>query len=167
VGRPEDQRGRSEQAHAKKWADRELRRAKRNEQYFLSRFGPELEQWTRDRLARTKAKRKCVPLPGGTLGLRAVRPKLVVIDEGRLLAWRRRHLPKAAHQMGIAKGGTMDGTKYALRSAGCCGRAGSGRMPNYSGLTEQPVTSALRLVPHTGTARRRRGRRIPSRRRRP
>jgi hypothetical protein len=86
---------RAHQVRVKRWAERELKRAQRREQSLLVRFGPELERWTRDELARVKGKRKSVALPGGTLGFRAGRPKLVVTDEDRARVWCRIHLPHA------------------------------------------------------------------------
>lgn len=76
------------------WAAAEMRRAEREEQFFLARFGAELEAWARDRLS-TERKRKSISLPAGTVGFRAEPPRLSVIDEPQLVAWCRIHLAAA------------------------------------------------------------------------
>ena len=38
--------------HVEAWAATELRRAEREERFLLERFGPQLEAWARERLAR-------------------------------------------------------------------------------------------------------------------
>src|SRR4051812_26681090 len=52
----------------KDWAEKETRRVQREEEFFMRRFGPELESWARTQI---KGKRKCVALPAGRLGFRS------------------------------------------------------------------------------------------------
>ena len=86
---------RGHQRRVKAWAERELKRAKRREQFFLGRFGAELEAWMRGELARSRRKTKSIDLPGGKLCLRTQRLTLAITDERRLIAWARQHLPSA------------------------------------------------------------------------
>lgn len=81
--------------HVEQWAAAELRRAQRDEQYMLSRYGNELAEWARRRIGQQRGKRKCVSLPAGVVGFRNEPTKLTVTDETRLLAWCRQHLPAA------------------------------------------------------------------------
>ncbi|HEV7298055.1 MAG TPA: hypothetical protein VGN72_01730 [Tepidisphaeraceae bacterium] len=82
-------------ARARDWAERELRRAERDEQWLLRRFGAELEGWLRDELGRRGGRARSVPLPAGTVGLRRQPGRLEVIDEPSLVAWCERHLREA------------------------------------------------------------------------
>lgn len=75
------------------WAAAELRRAEREEQFFLVRFGPQMEIWCRKELA--KSKRKSISLPGGVIGFRHSPPSLVIHREEDLIRWCRKHLPAA------------------------------------------------------------------------
>jgi hypothetical protein len=87
---------RAYQARIKNWAERELRRARRREAFFLARFSRELEEWARVELAKPEhRKRKVINLPGGTIGFRRTVPRLVIQDEAKLLAWCKQHLPAA------------------------------------------------------------------------
>lgn len=87
---------RAHRQRVKAWAARELRRAERREQFFLMRFGGELERWARSELAKNgRRKAKSIDLPGGTLCFRAERPRLVIIDEAALIAWAKTNLPAA------------------------------------------------------------------------
>lgn len=76
------------------WAEKEIRRAEREEQFFLSRYGAELEQWARQQIA-TQHNRKSICLPAGTVGIRTEPKRLAVNDEPALLAWCRSNLPSA------------------------------------------------------------------------
>ncbi len=76
------------------WAAVEIRRAEREEAFFLSRWGQELESWGRQQI-RAQKKSKSLNLPAGTIGFRVEPQKLNWLDEDRLLAWCRRHLPRA------------------------------------------------------------------------
>jgi len=79
--------------HVKEWADGELRRAEREELFFLHRYGRQLEDWARAEIA--KSRRKSIKLPAGTVGYRTEPPKLDVLDEAKLVAWCRTALPTA------------------------------------------------------------------------
>lgn len=79
--------------HVKAWADAEVRRAEREEQFFVQRFGHQLEAWARQRISGSR--RKSLKLPAGTIGFRTEPPRLDVTDEPRLIGWCRRSLPKA------------------------------------------------------------------------
>jgi len=87
---------RAYQMRIKAWAERELRRAKQREAFFMARFSRELEEWARRELAKpVHRKRKCIALPGGTLGFRRTTPRLVIQDEAKLILWCKQHLPAA------------------------------------------------------------------------
>ncbi len=79
--------------HVKEWAGGELRRAEREEEFFLHAYGRQLEDWARAEI--TKGRRKSVKLPAGTLGFRTEPPKLDVMDETKLIAWCLTTLPTA------------------------------------------------------------------------
>lgn len=79
--------------HVKTWADAEVRRAEREEEFFLHHYGHQLEAWARDQID-TK-RRKSLKLPAGTVGYRTVPPKLDVTDERKLIGWCRKSLPEA------------------------------------------------------------------------
>jgi hypothetical protein len=80
-------------AHIKAWSAAELKRAEREEQFFLLHFGPQLEAWLKPQLHQLR--RKSLALPAGTIGFRNTPPKLLIIDETQLIGWCRRHLPEA------------------------------------------------------------------------
>lgn len=82
----------------RRYADLELKRAARQERFFLEHYGPQLEAWTRKRIADSGGQLKRVRLPAGSIGVRAVDPKLIVTDEQALLNWCRTHLPTAIAQ---------------------------------------------------------------------
>lgn len=77
------------------WADVELKRAQREEQFLLHRFGAELEAFARRQIDRQHDGRKSVSLPSGTMGFRTEPLKLSICDEQTLLRWCRTHLPSA------------------------------------------------------------------------
>ena len=77
------------------WAALELRRAEREEQFFMQRFGPQLEAWARQRLAESRGRRKSLKLPAGAVGFRTAPPHLSVTDEARLIRWCKANLPLA------------------------------------------------------------------------
>lgn len=78
----------------KAWADREIKRADRDEAFFLGRYGPELESWLHRQL-QGQHRRRSIPLPAGTVGFRRQPPKLMVLDEPAVLAWARTACPEA------------------------------------------------------------------------
>ena len=52
--------------HVEEWAAAELRRAQRQEGFFLGRWGLELEEWARSQIAQ-QFRRKSLALPAGTV----------------------------------------------------------------------------------------------------
>ena len=79
----------------KQWAERELRRSEREESFFLSRHGCELDAWLRSRLATERGRRRSVNLPAGTVSYRRQPAKLVVVDEPQVVAWATNAYPDA------------------------------------------------------------------------
>jgi Bacteriophage Mu Gam like protein len=83
-------------AYAKRcaeWCDREQTRAKREEDFFMFRFGPQLLEFARQKIAAAGGRRKSVALPAGTIGFRSEPLKLVVDDEQAVIAWAKQHYP--------------------------------------------------------------------------
>jgi phage host-nuclease inhibitor protein Gam len=78
----------------KAWADKEIERAEKEEQFFSERFGAELEGWTRKELG-DKPKRKSIDLPAGRVGFRQLPAKLVVEDQEAAVAWALENLDNA------------------------------------------------------------------------
>lgn len=81
--------------HVKEWADRELRRAAREEQMLMFLFGRQIESWTRDEIDKLRGRRKSLNLPAGSVGFRSTPPRIVVDDETQVLLWAKRFLPTA------------------------------------------------------------------------
>jgi hypothetical protein len=79
--------------HVKEWARRELRRAEREEEFFLHAYGRQLEDWAQAQIA--QGRRKSIKLPAGTVGYRADPPRLDVLDDRKLIEWCRSSLPTA------------------------------------------------------------------------
>ena len=89
------------------WAAAEVRGAEAEERWLLERFGHQLEQWVRQRLEQDPSPRgrtRSVSLPAGVVGLRSEPPRLVVVDEARVLAWCRSNLPGALKAVAEAEG---------------------------------------------------------------
>src|SRR4051812_10340987 len=60
-------------AYAKRvseWAAREIKRAERDEQFLMMRYGGQLEEWASQQIALLKGRRRSICLPGGTVGYR-------------------------------------------------------------------------------------------------
>jgi hypothetical protein len=76
------------------WAAMEIKRAEREESFFLARFGLQLETWARQQVA-AQHNRKSIKLPAGTLGFRTEPTRLSVTNEPALLAWCKANLPGA------------------------------------------------------------------------
>lgn len=113
--------------HVRTWAVAENRRAENDERFLLQRYGLQLERWVRQELVQRGNRRRSIGLPAGDVGFRRERPKLVVINETRLICWCREHLPKAViavehvlksmvHEHVISTGEVMDGAE--IRSGG-------------------------------------------------
>ena len=79
----------------KEWAEREQRRAEREEQSLMLLYGRQLEDWTTGEIARAGGRRRSVSLPAGTVGFRTHGPKLVVDDTAVVLDWAREHCLEA------------------------------------------------------------------------
>jgi hypothetical protein len=73
------------------WAAAEIRRAEREEQFFISRWGAELEGWARQQIA-GQHRSKSLRLPAGTVGFRSEPPKVTLLDEPAVIAWCEKHL---------------------------------------------------------------------------
>ena len=85
-------------AHAKRaadWADREIRQARRDEEFFFMKYGRDLKLFAEAEISKMKGRRKSVSLPGGVIGFRSIAPKLVLDDMARALDWARRSCPSA------------------------------------------------------------------------
>ena len=81
--------------HVQEWAEAELRRARREEEFFMFRFGAQLEAWARSQIAVTQPHRSSVALPAGTIGFRVQPLRLEILDEPKLLEWCKRNAPSA------------------------------------------------------------------------
>jgi hypothetical protein len=79
----------------KAWAAAELRRAERQEQFFLMRYGRQLEDWTRLQIEQQHDRRRSVSLPAGNIGFRMEQTRLSVTDEAKLFSWAKANLPSA------------------------------------------------------------------------
>ena len=77
------------------WAAVELRRAEREERFFLERYGPQLEAWARQRLVANRGRSKTIRMPAGTVGFRTTPPRLAIADDRALLRWCKSNLPLA------------------------------------------------------------------------
>jgi len=82
-------------ARVKAWAKYETCRARREERFFLQRFGNELDGWIRSQLAAEGGKRESVGLPAGTVGYRVVPAKLILDDKNAAIEWAKLHCPHA------------------------------------------------------------------------
>jgi hypothetical protein len=79
----------------KVWAEAEQRRAAREEERLMFVFGGQLREWAEAEIAKLQGRRKSLALPGGTVGFRAVGPRVVVRDEARVMEWARKCCPAA------------------------------------------------------------------------
>ena len=52
------------------WAAAEIRRAEKEEEFFLFRFGGQLERWASEEIRKLKGRRKSLNLPAGAVGFR-------------------------------------------------------------------------------------------------
>lgn len=69
------------------WCRREQARARHTEQFFLWRFGSQLTAWAQRRIDENGGRRKSISVPAGTAGFRHEAAKLVIDDEGAVIAW--------------------------------------------------------------------------------
>lgn len=86
-------------SHVKDWAERERRRAEREEMTLLFLYGRQLERWTREQIELLGGRRKSICLPSGTLSFRKQNVSLVIDDEAVLLEWARRNVPTAIQKI--------------------------------------------------------------------
>ena len=85
-------------AYAKRvecWAEREIRRARRDEDHLVFRFGQQLQGYAAGEIAKLRGHRRSICLPGGTLGYRRVGPTLVFDNPETVLAWAKSQCPNA------------------------------------------------------------------------
>lgn len=82
-------------ASVRRYAESELKRAQREEEFLMSRYGAQLEQWAIHEINRNGGRRKFVALPGGRVCLRRVPAWLEIADESQAIGWCRTHLPSA------------------------------------------------------------------------
>lgn len=80
-------------SRCEEWAERECRRAVRDEEFFLCRYGAQLRAYLEQKLAEQGGKRKSVSLPAGSLGYRTQAAKLVLDDESSVMTWAKEHCP--------------------------------------------------------------------------
>src|SRR4051812_15613036 len=80
--------------HVEQWAAAELKRAEREEAFFITRYGHQLEAGARRQIAKQQG-RKSRKLPAGTIGFRTEPTRLAVKDEPALLVWCKANLPAA------------------------------------------------------------------------
>lgn len=81
--------------HVKEFAQREQRRAEREEMTLFFLFGRQLERWARGEIEKLNGRRKSLCLPAGTVAFRTEAAKLVVDDEAVLMAWAKKCCPEA------------------------------------------------------------------------
>ena len=79
----------------KEWADREARRAAREETTLLFLYQRQLETWCRAEIVSRGGRTKSVSLPAGTVALRTVNESLQVDDETAVLNWAKENCPQA------------------------------------------------------------------------
>lgn len=77
------------------WAIREQRRAEREEQQLTHLYGRQLEAWARQELGALNGRRRSIKLPGGKVGFRRIRAKLVIVDPAAVLKWAKASFPDA------------------------------------------------------------------------
>ena len=76
------------------WAEREQRRAQREEEFFWVRYGPQLREYVQAQITEQGGRRKSVSLPAGVAGFRKEAAKIVVDDEAAVIAWAKEHRPE-------------------------------------------------------------------------
>jgi hypothetical protein len=80
---------------AKRWADAEVRRARRAEEFFVARFGEQLRRWTIAELASRHSSSKSISMPAGRIGFRTQPVRVEVVDSEAAIAWCKQNLPSA------------------------------------------------------------------------
>ena len=79
----------------KEWAEREVRRAAREEQTLLYLFGRQIETWTKVEVTKLNGRRKSLNLPAGCVGFRALPSKIVIDNDAEAIKWAKEHCPQA------------------------------------------------------------------------
>ena len=87
-----------------RWAAAETARARREEAWFMARFGGQLQTWLRGELASGGHRRRSVKLPAGQIGFRLNLPAVQVHDRVLASQWCRLHLPDALRYRVSAQG---------------------------------------------------------------
>ena len=82
-------------AQVKRWSESELKHVARTEAFLLNRYGRQLEQWAIHQININGGRRRFVALPAGRVCLRKIPGWVEVLDECKLIAWCRAHLPTA------------------------------------------------------------------------
>jgi phage host-nuclease inhibitor protein Gam len=77
------------------YAAREMKRAEREEEFFLFRFERQLRDWAASEVAKLKGRRKTINLPAGSLSFRHAGPSLVIDDDQAVIEWARISCPRA------------------------------------------------------------------------
>lgn len=80
--------------HVRAWAEREIKSADREDEWFMQRFGPELSAWASKRISEQGGKKRSVALPAGIAGFRKEPSRLVLKDEAAAMAWAKRLHPE-------------------------------------------------------------------------
>lgn len=75
------------------WCELEQRRAKNQEVFFVMRFGAQLADYVKRKLAEAGGQRKSVSLPAGKIGFRTEPSKIIIEDENYVLEWARKNCP--------------------------------------------------------------------------
>ena len=93
VGKVLEARRRQKEIKAR--AERMIEAARHEEEFFLARFGEDLEAYARVQVARYGGRRKSHPLLSGLIGFVTKRPSFAVADEALLLAFAEEKVPGA------------------------------------------------------------------------
>lgn len=86
-----------EEKRIEEFAAKELSRVRRDREFFLFRYGRQLEEWGASEIAKLKGRRKTIRLPAGSLCFRHENAKLVIDNDLTVLEWARQHCPQAVH----------------------------------------------------------------------
>jgi phage host-nuclease inhibitor protein Gam len=77
---------------AKEWAEREVRRAKRDERFFVDQYSAQIRDWLSSRLT---SRKRSIDLPSGRVGLRKQPPQVEICDLSTVVAWTTINVPEA------------------------------------------------------------------------
>ena len=76
------------------WAEKEKRRALRDEEFFWARYGAQLREYVQQKIVDTGGRRKSMALPAGAAGFRTEPARLVIDDDAVVIAWCKEHYPE-------------------------------------------------------------------------